>query len=580
VGAVGDPVARWPKLQEYHAAIIKAEADFEDELRGLRVQRHPTFSWDAWGRAGNFGVVFKIESDAVAYALKIFYKPQHDRKLRYRFIDQHLRNIPMPRRLVSFAYDETGIRINDRDHPTLRMDWANGDPLDTYLARRFSASEPVDNGMLFEEWIATLQELEVSALAHGDLQHKNILVQADGTFCLVDYDGMFVPGMRQHGLTACEAGVSAYQHPNRKDKKSPFDERIDDFSALVILLTLACVDADLWQRYHEEDRLLLSEVDLLCPSESALLTELAGRKGAVGMLAELVRTAAEQSLDQVPSFGRVISELGMEWSGRGVGARSSADQPRVLSREWSTAPWQQPGATRFPADAAASPQPLTYAERQVAGLLAAGKTVDEIVSALGLHRATVEKYAGALERKIGPEDAASPMMATGRSARPPAQVAEPPPAEVAAPPTAQQRAFSPRQQQVLDLLHAGLMPAQIAARLHVQLATVNRHLSSIRTVIGDDEVRKLLSQAAAKPAPAKAAAAKAAMPTRAGKAPTTSSRTTSSRPPGRPPSVPGPASRRPTPPPVRPSRGSHVGATITALLAILAIFIAIVTAIH
>ncbi len=111
----------------------------------------------------------------------------------------------------------------------------------------------------------------------------------------------------------CEAGLSAYQHPERNEKISRFDESVDDFSALVILLTLACVDADLWERYHEEGRLLLSEEDIAKPGESALLIELAGRKGKVGTLAKLVRTAAEQDIDQVPSFGSVVRELGMEW---------------------------------------------------------------------------------------------------------------------------------------------------------------------------------------------------------------------------------------------------------------------------
>ena len=32
--------------------------------------------------------------------------------------------------------------------------------------------------------------------AHGDLKPDNILVQADGSLTLVDYDGMYVPAMQ------------------------------------------------------------------------------------------------------------------------------------------------------------------------------------------------------------------------------------------------------------------------------------------------------------------------------------------------------------------------------------------------
>ncbi len=217
-GAVGKPAEWWPKLQEYQAA-IKAESNFRDErLHGFHVQRHPALRFDAWGRPGSFGVVYKIESETVAYAVKVFYQPQPDRQLRYRLIDQHLRSIPMPRQLVSFVYDEAGIRVNGRDYPTLRMDWADGDSLDIYLDRLFTESAPVDNATLSAEWVATLQELHNSTIAHGDLQHKNILVQSNANFRLVDYDGVFVPAMRQHGLAACEAGVSSYQHPKRKNE--------------------------------------------------------------------------------------------------------------------------------------------------------------------------------------------------------------------------------------------------------------------------------------------------------------------------------------------------------------------------
>ena len=42
-------------------------------------------------------------------------------------------------------------------------------------------------------------DLERHGIAHGDLQHGNLLVAADGTFRLVDYDGMYVPALRGEG---------------------------------------------------------------------------------------------------------------------------------------------------------------------------------------------------------------------------------------------------------------------------------------------------------------------------------------------------------------------------------------------
>jgi len=336
---VGDVAARWPNILQYQVAIIKAEDGFRDErLRGLKVQRHPipAMSWMPYAREGNFGVVYKVAGGDAAYAVKFFYHPQPDRQLRYRLIAEHLRQIARPRRLVSFAYHGAGIRVQDGEYPMLVMEWAEGDPLDIYLDKRLKSGGVVDNRRLCEEWVATLKELKSSAVAHGDLQHRNILVQADGTFRLVDYDGMFVPGMRQHGLASSEAGVAAYQHPQRRRGGVRFDERMDDFSALVILLTLAGVDIALWQQYSADGRLLLKESDLLSPRESPLLTQLAGRPGHVGSLAAVVQNAAEQEPDKVPSFSRVISEIGTEWSvkqrlavsgTRGAGAGRPDDRP-------------------------------------------------------------------------------------------------------------------------------------------------------------------------------------------------------------------------------------------------------------
>jgi DNA-binding CsgD family transcriptional regulator len=532
---VSNPAVRWPHLQEFETAIIYAEGNFKDErLRGLRVQRHMTFQHNALSRRGTYGTVFKIEGNGVAYALKVFKRPQQDRQLRYRLIDQHLRSIPQPDRLVSFAYDEEGIRVGDRDYPTLRMDWAQGDSLESYLGQCFANSVPVDNEKLLGEWVTTLRELHDAVIAHGDLQHNNVLVQSDGTFRLVDYDGFFVPAMRQHHLGACEAGVASYQHPGRASGPGRFNERMDDFSALVIALTLACVDADLWDRYHEDDRLLVDVGDLLRPGQSDLFTELSGRNGTIGRLANLLRTAAEHDLDQVPGFGHVVSELGLGRAERPAGPERAASQ-RPVAGGWPATWSRPPDAAGPPAMAPGGGQPPSYAQRQIAALHAAGRSADQIASALGLTRATVEAYIKSLDRAREAAGWPAPLARTPPAVTPPAVTASPP---------EQRRELTPRQQEVLSLLQAGLSPAQIAARLGLQPTTVNRHLSSIRA-LADESVRRLIDQAGARAAavpedPGQPAVPRAASP----RAITTprwweSAAAAGSQP--RPPATPGPA---------------------------------------
>ena len=501
---MSETAARWPRLQDYQTAIIKAEtAGFKDNrLRGGTVERHPAIHTAPWPRHGAFGAVFKVKGKSADYAVKVFYTPQLDRRTRYMLIDAYLRHAQLTsRRLVSFAYDENGIAVNGLNYPTLVMEWADGIALDTYLDQRLNSVNGVDNRRACREWVATLRELQNARIAHGDLQHKNILVQQRGRFRLVDYDGMFVPGMEQ--LAACETGVSAYQHPNRVSTGGGFfGERMDDFSALVILLTLACVDAELWGAYHKAGRLLISEEDLQEPGGSPLLRRLSGQPGPVGALAGIVAKAAEGTLDEVPSFASVIGKVGTEWlaDGRGTPAAPPGQTPAAPirpSRSGGSVGAAQPVVLVGQDD-------LTDRQRQVAQLLAAGSSVGSIAAALGIRPATVSGHVAALERKASEQGAGSLQAFVGRYApqaqRPIASGSESAPSQQPAPreQPAPGEQLTPRQREVLGLLRAGVPSEQIVRRLGVRPATLNRHLASIRGVIGGDELDAVLARARTK----------------------------------------------------------------------------------
>jgi len=130
----------------------------------------------------------------------------------------------------------------------------------------------------------------------------------DLNLALVDYDGMFVPAMRDERLTAAEIGLAAYQHPKRF--RGYFDERLDRFAAIVILLTLASLTEDIWRRYPpDENCLIIRESDLLRPEQSPLLNELASSPDrAVSKLAIILRRAALGALDDIPSLEELKSD--------------------------------------------------------------------------------------------------------------------------------------------------------------------------------------------------------------------------------------------------------------------------------
>lgn len=337
--------AIWPSRDDYQIAVRQPQRHIKDR-RLHRTQVETGVLGMPFPRSGNFGAVYKFSSSREAYALKVFDKAQKDRQLRYKLIDEHLKRQPACANLLSFSYDEEGILVNGRWYPALVMDWAVGQTLDLFIAKSLQGADHLANGRLCRAWVDLVLGLRQRRVAHGDLQHGNILVMADGTFRLVDYDGMFVPAMRQEGLTAAEIGLPAYQHPKRH--RGYFDERLDDFSALVILLSLACVDRARWQAYHNDDNtLLVAEADLLRPEHSALLGALSRSADApLRNLAALLQAASQGGLDAIPAFGNVVADPAVK---------------QVLGPSWRPAAdaGKRPPVTPPPVTPTASPSPVT-----------------------------------------------------------------------------------------------------------------------------------------------------------------------------------------------------------------------------
>ncbi len=97
----------------------------------------------------------------------------------------------------------------------------------------------------------------------GDLQHGNVMISRSGDPILIDYDGMYVPGMPYQASN--EVGHPNFQHPERSG--SFFNEKIDRFSSIVLYLSLHCLASEpsLWKKYHTGENLLFSRKDYQDP---------------------------------------------------------------------------------------------------------------------------------------------------------------------------------------------------------------------------------------------------------------------------------------------------------------------------
>ena len=250
----------YPLLSEYIEAIRSAEDNF-NELGYLR----PVLGDDGLPvmTSGNFAVVLKMKDVKTGkfYALKCFTKEQEGRAEAYREITKELENVSSPY-ILSIRYLEKELFVDtdqttETEFPVLLMDWVDGKPLDKYLREniesKFIIETLLENFYQLSEWLIS------QPFAHGDLKPDNILVKSDGALVLVDYDGMYVPAMK--GQKSREIGSPDFCHPHRSEDF--FNEHIDDFSILSILLSLCIVfiNKNYLARYGAEDRLLFSKND-------------------------------------------------------------------------------------------------------------------------------------------------------------------------------------------------------------------------------------------------------------------------------------------------------------------------------
>lgn len=296
----------YPLISEYVESIMSAEDNFK-KLSYLR----PVMGDDGLPvmSSGNFAVVFKMkdEQSGKFYAVKCFTKELNGRSDRYRMITSYLDM--STRYLVHAQYYEKDLFVdskvtNDELFPVLVMDWVDGVPLDTYIRNNLNCDYVLQN--LTYSFSKLAVWLRSQNFAHGDLKPDNILVKNNGELVLVDYDGMFVPAMK--GQKALELGSPNFRHPLRTE--SDFDENMDDFSLISILLSLKLIslNPELYNMYATQDRLLFSDSDYRNLTSSELITRMASVVDAdcTKLIGLLLLAYTEKNLSMIePSFLRL-----------------------------------------------------------------------------------------------------------------------------------------------------------------------------------------------------------------------------------------------------------------------------------
>ncbi len=262
-------IVSWPSPQDYNEAVQTPLASFQDtklaaaeaECDSLGLPRPNT---------GMFASVYKMNAkNGDAWALRCFLHYIPDQKERYEAIGKELKKQAL-KGTLDFELQSQGVLVTNKWYPVLKMQWCEGQTLERWLASNSYNREKLQK--FLSDWKSLLLSLKNASIAHGDLQHANILVNDDG-ISLVDYDCMFVPELK--GRQSNELGHPAYQHPERSF--SHFDEHLDNFSAWLIYLSIEIIMNDplLWRRFNcGEDSLIFKKKDLDSPQSSRAFYEL------------------------------------------------------------------------------------------------------------------------------------------------------------------------------------------------------------------------------------------------------------------------------------------------------------------
>lgn len=288
----------WPAPQDYNEAVQNPNLVFFDpELKSALVEVNdmglPVMV------SGSFASVYRFYCGSAEKAVRFFLSPIRDREYRYQQLSDYICSDDLIY-TVNFEYQTHGVRFGANDVPLLKMEWVQGEPLHLFIEKQLLQEGALEHlQKIFRRMSAALHS---AGVAHGDLQHGNILVRND-ELVLVDYDGMYVPALAGH--TSPELGHPNYQHPRRNE--SHFGPYLDNFSIWVIDFSLfaLAIDPTLWFTLGGGDEcLLFRRNDFVAPRKSKSLATLLNHPSAdIRQGTRFLLGLVNEQLESIPFLG-------------------------------------------------------------------------------------------------------------------------------------------------------------------------------------------------------------------------------------------------------------------------------------
>ncbi len=293
-----------PTQTDYQTALQHPAIAFGDpELQRCRVEMNN------WGiprpRSGGFALTFHLLGGSQEYAVRCFHRDVPEIRAKYDAISKNLR-ADTSRLFETFEYQPHGVKVSGTQHPIIKMAWVRGETLGAWVDSHSGDKAALRN--LATNFRAAIMQLAGKGVAHGDIQHGNLIVTADGSVRFIDYDGMYVPGMTPGN--GHEVGHPNYQHKHRSARH--FGPLMDRFSAAAVLtaIELIIADARLWDDFNNGDNLLFTRLDFESPLTSRLFSRAVALPGA-GELASRLRAVALANIDQIPTVDDFLAGRGI-----------------------------------------------------------------------------------------------------------------------------------------------------------------------------------------------------------------------------------------------------------------------------
>ena len=294
--------------------------------------RNGAFEKDVKGRllrfTGGFSIVFPYKTvNGEKWAFRCWHSHIKDSKKRYEAVSDTIKKTHLSF-LCEFQYIDKGICVEGNIYPTTRMRWIEGAKLNDYIWQNKGSKDLLK--ALANDFLKMTQALHERNLAHGDLQHGNILVDEHNHLYLVDYDSFYCPELKGEPDTV--TGLPDYQHPSRIINKS-VSEKLDYFSELIIYLSILAVaeNPSLADRYKiKEERLLFSKEDYKDITNSPIYWDIHALGGDfIGLLKILEDYLRCKDINELRPFETLLIESKIQFSSTATKAIRNKQQIRI-----------------------------------------------------------------------------------------------------------------------------------------------------------------------------------------------------------------------------------------------------------